>query len=206
MIAFRSLVVPLKAAIMNILSIGVGYGVLVAVFQWGWGKELIGLRETVPIVSWIPLLMFTVLFGLSMDYEVFLISAIRDAYHRHGDNRRAVIEGISSTARIITAAAAIMLVVFGSFVLFPDPVVKMAGLGLAVSILIDATVVRMALVPAAMVLLGDANWWLPKWLDRTLPTVDFEGEGVEPVEPVRVPTIGSPVTEAGRSEPVSVAQ
>ncbi len=179
MVGFRSIVVPLKAAIMNILSIGVGYGVMVAVFQWGWGKGLIGLRETVPIVSWVPLLMFAILFGLSMDYEVFLISAIRDAYQRHHDNKRAVVEGLSSTARIITAAAAIMLVVFGSFVLFPDPVVKMIGLGLAVSILVDATIVRMVLVPAAMVLLGDANWWLPTWLDRILPTIDFEGEEVE---------------------------
>jgi RND superfamily putative drug exporter len=118
-----------------------------------------------------------------MDYEVFLISAIRDAYHCHHDNDRAVVEGLAATARIITAAAAIMLVVFGSFVLFPDPVVKMVGLGLAVSILVDATIVRMALVPAAMVLLGDANWWLPRWLNRILPNVDFEGERVETVEP-----------------------
>jgi RND superfamily putative drug exporter len=175
-VAFRSLVVPLKAALMNVLSIGVGYGVLVAVFQWGWGKGLIGLSETVPIVSWVPLLMFTILFGLSIDYEVFLISSIREAYHRHGDNRRAVVEGLSSTARIITAAALIMLSVFGSFVAFPDTTVKMVGLGLAVSVLIDATIVRMLLVPAAMVLLGDANWWLPKWLDRILPRVDLEAD------------------------------
>jgi RND superfamily putative drug exporter len=183
MVGFRSVVVPVKAAIMNLLSISVGYGVMVAIFQWGWGKGLLGLQETVPIVSWVPLLMFTILFGLSMDYEVFLISAIRDAYHRHHDNDRAVVEGLAATARIITAAAAIMLVVFGSFVLFPDPVVKMVGLGLAVSILVDATIVRMALVPAAMVLLGDANWWLPRWLNRILPNVDFEGERVETVEP-----------------------
>jgi putative drug exporter of the RND superfamily len=129
-VGFRSILVPLKAAILNVLSIGVGYGVLVAVFQWGWAKGLIGLRETVPIVSWVPLLMFAILFGLSMDYEVFLISAIRASYRRHGDNRRAVVEGLSSTARIITAAAVIMLSVFGSFIFFPDPVVKMVGLGL----------------------------------------------------------------------------
>ncbi len=205
MVGFRSIVVPVKAAMMNILSIGVGYGVMVAVFQWGWGKGLIGLRETVPIVSWVPLLMFTILFGLSMDYEVFLISAIRDSYRRHHDNRRAVVEGLSSTARIITAAAAIMLVVFGSFVLFPDPVVKMVGLGLAVSILVDATIVRMALVPAAMVLLGDANWWLPKWLDRILPTVDFEGESVEVLEPSVKPDV-VPVIQSSSvddREPVS---
>jgi RND superfamily putative drug exporter len=178
---FRSLVVPLKAAVMNVLSIAVGYGVLVATFQWGWGKGLLGLRETIPIVSWVPLLMFAILFGLSMDYEVFLISAIRGAHRRLGDNRAAVVEGLASTANIITAAALIMLSVFGAFIFFPDPVVKMVGLGLAVSILIDATVVRMLLVPAAMILLGDANWWLPRWLDRILPKIDFEGEQAEPL-------------------------
>jgi putative drug exporter of the RND superfamily len=185
-VGFRSIVVPLKAAVMNVLSIGAGYGVLVAVFQWGWAKGLVGLSETVPIVSWVPLLMFAILFGLSMDYEVFLISAIRAAHRRHGDNSRAVVEGLSSTARIITAAAVIMLSVFGSFVFFPDPVVKMVGLGLAVSIFVDATIVRMVLVPAAMILLGEANWWLPRWLDRILPTIDFEGEeDVEPLAPCR---------------------
>jgi RND superfamily putative drug exporter len=208
MVGFRSIVVPIKAAVMNVLSIGVGYGVMVAVFQWGWAKNLIGLEETVPIVSWVPLLMFTILFGLSMDYEVFLISAIRNAYQRHHDNRRAVVEGISSTARIITGAAAIMLVVFGSFVAFPDPVVKMTGIGLAVSILVDATIVRMALVPATMVLLGDANWWLPRWLDRILPTVDFEGERVEPgemAERAEPATVVVPAAEdAEEREPVGV--
>jgi putative drug exporter of the RND superfamily len=185
-VGFRSIVVPLKAAVMNVLSIGAGYGVLVAVFQWGWAKGLVGLSETVPIVSWVPLLMFAILFGLSMDYEVFLISAIRAAHRRHGDNSRAVVEGLSSTARIITAAAVIMLSVFGSFVFFPDPVVKMVGLGLAFSIFVDATIVRMVLVPAAMILLGEANWWLPRWLDRILPTIDFEGEeDVEPLAPCR---------------------
>jgi RND superfamily putative drug exporter len=207
MVGFRSIVVPFKAAIMNLLSIGVGYGVMVAVFQWGWGKGLIGLTETVPIVSWVPLLMFAILFGLSMDYEVFLISAIRGTYHRHHDNQRAVVEGLSSTARVITGAAAIMLVVFGSFVAFPDPVVKMTGLGLAVAILVDATIVRMALVPAAMVLLGDANWWLPKWLDRILPTVDFEGEDVETAEPGVVPApTPDALDERGEREPVSVTR
>jgi putative drug exporter of the RND superfamily len=199
MVGFRSIVVPLKAAVMNMLSIGVGYGVMVAVFQWGWGKGVIGLEETVPIVSWVPLLMFAILFGLSMDYEVFLISAIRDSYRRHHDNRRAVAEGLSSTARIITAAAMIMLVVFGSFVAFPDPVVKMTGVGLAISILVDATIVRMLLVPASMVLLGDANWWLPKWMDRMLPTVDFEGARVETIEPPLA------LTAVDSREPVGVA-
>jgi RND superfamily putative drug exporter len=187
MVAFRSVLVPLKAAIMNLLSIGVGYGVLVAVFQWGWAKDLIGLSETVPIVSWVPLLTFAILFGLSMDYEVFLISSIREAHQRHGDNRQAVVDGLSATARIISAAAFIMLVVFGSFILYPDPTVKMVGLGLAVSVFVDATVVRMVLVPAAMVLLGEANWWLPRWLDRILPTVDLEGEGEDALRLVAAP-------------------
>jgi RND superfamily putative drug exporter len=203
-VGFRSILVPLKAAVMNVLSIGAGYGVLVAVFQWGWGKGLVGLSETVPIVSWVPLLMFAILFGLSMDYEVFLISAIRAAHRAHGDNSRAVVEGLSSTARIITAAAVIMLSVFGSFVFFPDPVVKMVGLGLAVSIFVDATIVRMVLVPAAMILLGEANWWLPRWLDRILPTIDFEGEeDVEPLAPCRPHVV---VTVEDQREPVGAAR
>jgi putative drug exporter of the RND superfamily len=209
MVGFRSVLVPLKAAAMNILSIGVGYGILVAVFQWGWAKGLIGLSETVPIMSWVPLMMFAILFGLSMDYEVFLISAIRDAYHRHGDNRRAVVEGVSSTARIITAAALVMLAVFGSFVAFPDPVVKMIGLGLAVSILVDATVVRMALVPATMVMLGDANWWLPSWLDRVLPTIDFEGERPDAESEREDEQVEQPLpshTVGGQREPAGVAR
>ncbi|HEX5097319.1 MAG TPA: MMPL family transporter, partial [Acidimicrobiia bacterium] len=174
MIAFRSLLVPLKAALMNVLSIGAGYGVVVAVFQWGWGRDIVGLRETVPIVSWVPMLMWAILFGLSMDYEVFLISSIRHAFRRHGDNRAAVVEGLGSTGRVITAAALIMLTVFGSFVAYPDPVVKMIGLGLAVAIFVDATVVRMLLVPATMTLLGRANWWLPRRLARVLPSVDLD--------------------------------
>jgi RND superfamily putative drug exporter len=205
MVGFRSIVVPLKAAAMNILSIGVGYGVMVAVFQWGWAKGLIGLPETVPIVSWVPLLMFAILFGLSMDYEVFLISAIRNEHARTGDNRQAVVDGLSSTARIITAAAAIMLTVFGAFVFFPDPVVKMVGLGLAVSILVDATVVRMVLVPSTMVLLGEANWWLPRWLDRTLPSVDFERTVSVPVPPPATVTIGSVGHDDADREPLTVS-
>jgi RND superfamily putative drug exporter len=189
-IGFRSLLVPLKAAVMNVLSIGVGYGVVTAVFHWGWAKGLIGLPETVPIVAWVPLLMFAILFGLSMDYEVFLISAIRDAHRRIGDNRGAVVEGVGSTARVITSAALIMLAVFGSFVFFPDPTVKMMGLGLAVSVLVDATLVRLVLVPSTMVLLGEANWWLPRWLGRLLPKVDFEGDD----PPARVP---APLTGHG---------
>jgi len=150
------------------------------VFQWGWGKDLIGLESTIPIVSFIPMFMFAILFGLSMDYEVFLLSRVREEYLATGDNDRSVIHGIASTARVITSAALIMIAVFGGFVLGNDPVVKMMGLGLATAIFVDATIVRMVLVPASMKLMGDTNWWLPKWLDRILPTIDIEGEGALP--------------------------
>jgi len=175
MMVFRSILVPLKAAILNLLSIGAAYGVLVMVFQWGWAKELIGLESTVPIVSFIPMFMFAILFGLSMDYEVFLLSRVREQYVRTGDNDASVIHGISSTARVITSAALIMISVFGGFVLGSDPTIKMFGLGLATAIFVDATIVRIVLVPATMKLMGDANWWLPGWLDRILPTLDLEG-------------------------------
>lgn len=175
MIVFRSVLVPLKAALLNLLSIGAAYGVLVMVFQWGWGMELIGLEATVPIVSFIPMFMFAILFGLSMDYEVFLLSRVREEYLRTGDNDASVIHGIASTARVITSAALIMISVFGGFVLGSDPTIKMFGLGLATAIFVDATIVRIVLVPATMKLMGDANWWLPGWLDRILPTLDLEG-------------------------------
>ena len=174
-LAFRSILVPVKAALLNLLSVGAAYGVLVAVFQWGWGMGLIGLESTVPIISFIPLLMFAILFGLSMDYEVFLLSRIREHFRISGDNEASVIGGIASTARVITSAALIMISVFLGFVLGEDPAVKMMGLGLATAILIDATIVRMILVPATMTLMGDANWWLPGWLDRLLPTIDTDG-------------------------------
>jgi putative drug exporter of the RND superfamily len=176
-VVFRSVVVALKAAVMNLLSIGAAYGVLVMVFQWGWGASLIGLESTVPIVAFIPMFMFAILFGLSMDYEVFLLSRVREEYLRTGDNDSSVLHGIASTARVITSAALIMISVFLGFVLGDDPGVKMIGLGLATAIFIDATVVRMVLVPAAMRLMGNANWWLPKWLDRLLPTLHIEGDG-----------------------------
>ena len=175
-VLFRSVLVPLKAALLNLLSIGAAYGVLVMVFQWGWGKDLIGLESTVPIISFIPMFMFAVLFGLSMDYEVFLLSRVREEYNASGDNEASVIRGISSTARVITSAALIMISVFLGFVLGADPLTKMMGLGLATAIFLDATVVRMVLVPATMKLLGDANWWLPGWLDRILPAIDIEGD------------------------------
>ncbi|MFE6064027.1 MMPL family transporter [Streptomyces sp. NPDC056431] len=169
MLVFRSVVVPLKAVLLNLLSIGAAYGIMVAVFQWGWGGALIGLEATVPIVSFIPMFLFAILFGLSMDYEVFLLSRVREEYLRTGDNGTAIVEGVSRTARIITSAALIMVAVFLSFAVAEDPSTKMFGLGLATAIFIDATVVRMVLVPATMTLLGRTNWWLPKWLDRMLP-------------------------------------
>ncbi|MEV6974413.1 MMPL family transporter [Kitasatospora sp. NPDC093806] len=169
MLVFRSVLVPLKAVLLNLLSIGAAYGVMVAVFQWGWGGALIGLEATVPIVSFIPMFLFAILFGLSMDYEVFLLSRVREEYLRTGDNGTAIVEGVSRTARIITSAALIMVAVFLSFAVAEDPSSKMFGLGLATAIFIDATVVRMVLVPATMTLLGRTNWWLPKWLDRLLP-------------------------------------
>jgi RND superfamily putative drug exporter len=180
MLVFRSVVVPLKAAVMNLLSIGGAYGVLVAVFQWGWGSSLIGIEGPTPITSLIIVLMFPILFGLSMDYEVFLLSRIREEYARTGDNAESVARGLAGTGRVITSAALIMIAVFLSFVFSPVPSLKMLGLGLAVAILIDATIVRMVLVPATMALLGKANWWLPAWLDRALPHLTVEGSVDEP--------------------------
>ena len=166
---FRSVVVALTAAVMNLLSICAAYGVLTAVTQWGWGHQLFGFPETMPVTTWVPMFLFVILFGLSMDYEVFLLSRIREEYDATGDNARAVANGLASTARVITAAAAIMVVVFLSLVITPDVSVKQIGLGLAVAVLIDATVVRLVLVPAVMELLGDANWWLPRRLRRPTP-------------------------------------
>lgn len=173
---FRSLLVPLKAALLNLLSIGAAYGVLVMVFQWGWGAQLIGVESSVPIVSFIPLFMFAVLFGLSMDYEVFLLYRIREEYVATGDNESSVIRGIAGTARVITSAALIMISVFLGFVLGEDPQTKMVGLGLATAIFADATIVRILLVPASMKLMGKANWWIPAWLDRVLPRIDIDGQ------------------------------
>jgi RND superfamily putative drug exporter len=174
MVVFRSLLVPLKAVVMNLLSIGAAYGVIVALFQWGWLSAVTGV-EPGPIESWAPMMLFAVVFGLSMDYEVFLLSRVREEWHRTGDSRTSVADGLAATAKVITAAAAIMVVVFGSFLLENDRVLKMMGTGLATAILLDATVVRMLLVPATMELLGDKNWWLPRWLDRLLPNIDVEG-------------------------------
>jgi RND superfamily putative drug exporter len=174
LIVFRSLLVPLKAVIMNLLSIGAAYGVVVALFQWGWLSDITQV-EPAPIESWGPMMLFAIVFGLSMDYEVFLLSRVREEWRRTGDSHRSVADGLAATAKVITAAAAIMVVVFGSFILETERGVKMIGTGLAVAILLDATVVRMLLVPATMELLGDKNWWLPRWIDRFLPTIDVEG-------------------------------
>jgi putative drug exporter of the RND superfamily len=153
------------------------------VFQWGWLKDLFNLDHTFVIVSPLPTIFFAVLFGLSMDYEVFLLSRIREAYDATGDNAESVARGMAATGRVVTSAALIMTVVFGSFVANPSPLVKMMGLGLSTAILLDATIVRMVLVPATMALLGRANWWLPRWLDRRLPHLRMEGAGVPPQQP-----------------------
>jgi putative drug exporter of the RND superfamily len=175
MVVFRSIAIPVKAAVMNMLSIGAAYGVIVAVFQWGWLGSVIGVQKG-PIDPWIPLFLFTILFGLSMDYEVFLLSRIREQWLRTGDNATAVADGLALTARVITAAAAIMFCVFSSFVIGDVRVLKVFGLGLAAAVLVDATIIRLALVPATMELLGRANWWLPASLERVLPHVHVEGQ------------------------------
>jgi RND superfamily putative drug exporter len=170
MMEFRSIFVPFKAALMNLLSIGAAYGAVVAVFQWGWLSGLLGTGSG-PIESFAPVMLFAVLFGLSMDYEVFLLSRVREEYLRSGDNSHAVREGIASTARVITAAASVMVIVFLSFLLNDQRVVNLFGFGLAFAILVDATLVRLVLVPATMDLAGKANWWMPRWLDRILPAL-----------------------------------
>jgi RND superfamily putative drug exporter len=180
MLVFRSILVPLKAALMNLLSIAAAYGVIVAVFQWGWGNELIGMHHTMPINPFAPLMMFAILFGLSMDYEVFLLARIREEYVATGDSHTSVVTGLSGTARVITSAALIMMSVFGSFVLGDDPTGKLFGIGLAAAVFIDATLVRMVLVPSTMSLLGRANWWLPTWMERILPHIDFESAPTTP--------------------------
>ena len=175
MLMLRSIVLPLKAVLMNLLSIGAAYGVLVAIFQWGWLDGIAGFHSLGALDTLTPPLVLAVVFGLSMDYEVFLLSRIKERYDAHGDNKRAVAEGLASSASVITSAALIMVCVFSVFVLTGVPSIKQLGLGNAVAIAIDATLVRLILVPAAMELLGDWNWWLPGWLDRLLPHVGLEG-------------------------------
>ncbi len=180
LIVFRGVLIAVKAAVLNLLSIAASYGVVVAVFQWGWGGPSLGVSGTVPIESYVPMMMFAIVFGLSMDYEVFLISRVHEAWLRTGDSKGAVAHGLEITARVITCAALIMVSVFAAFVISDNIVVKMLGLGLAVSVLVDATIVRLLLVPAVMTLLGRSAWWMPRWLDRVLPHIDTEGESVPP--------------------------
>jgi putative drug exporter of the RND superfamily len=198
---FRSLAVALKAAVMNLLSIGAAYGVIALAAGGGWVGGLVGIEDPTPVPGWLPMMMFAILFGLSMDYEVFLLSRVREEYVRTRDNRRAVADGLASTARVITAAAAIMVTVFGAFVMEDAVFLKLAGIGLATAVFVDATVVRLVLVPATMELLGDRNWWLPRWLDRVLPRVDVEGE---PAIPVRAPAATGGSRADGDRESVPV--
>jgi RND superfamily putative drug exporter len=177
MAVFRSLLIPLTAAVMNLLSAGAAFGVLTAIFQNGWGNHLIGLDTTGPIEAFVPELLFPILFGLSMDYEVFLISRIYEEWHRRGDTREAVTHGLAATARTITAAAAIMFLVFGSFTLGGEWVIDMFGIGLAAAVLLDALIVRSVLVPALTMVLGERTWWIPDWLGRILPHLNIEGQG-----------------------------
>ncbi|WP_326613623.1 MMPL family transporter [Streptomyces scopuliridis] len=180
LIVFRGLLVALKAAVLNLLSIAASYGVVVAVFQWGWGGPSLGISGTVPIESYVPMMMFAIVFGLSMDYEVFLLARVQESWLRTHESKGSVALGLEITARVISCAALIMVSVFAAFILSDNIVVKMLGLGLAVSVLIDATIVRLLLVPAVMTLLGGSAWWLPGWLDRILPQVNREGEEATP--------------------------
>jgi len=174
-VMLRSLVLPLKAVLMNLLSISAAFGILVAIFQWGWLDGFLGFESQGALDTINVPLIFAVVFGLSMDYEVFLMSRIRERYIRHGDNERAVAEGLASSARTISSAALIMTAVFAVFVLTGVPSIKEIGLGSAIAIALDATLVRLILVPAAMKLMGDWNWWIPGWLDKVLPNMSFEG-------------------------------
>ncbi|GAA4832776.1 MMPL family transporter [Kitasatospora terrestris] len=177
---FRSPLIALKAAVLNLISIAASYGVLVAVFQWGWGGPALGVAGKVPIESYVPMMMFAIVFGLSMDYEIFLLSRVHEAWLATGDSKGAVAHSLEVTARVISSAALIMVSVFAAFIVSDNIVIKMMGLGLAVSVLIDATIVRLLMVPAVMTLLGPAAWWTPRWLDRILPHIDTEGDSVAP--------------------------
>ena len=177
MTVFRSFVIPLTAAVMNLLSIGAAFGVLVAVFQWGDGGSLIGLTGTSPIEAFLPVMLFAILFGLSMDYQVFLVSRMHEEYIKSGHNNRiGVRNGLAATGKTITAAALIMILVFGSFILGGERVIKEFGIGLAAGIAIDAVFIRMCIVPSLMMMFGKANWWFPKWLDRALPRLAVDAD------------------------------
>jgi uncharacterized membrane protein YdfJ with MMPL/SSD domain len=180
LVSFRSLVIPVKAILMNLLSVGAAYGVIVAVFQWGWGESVLDFRSYAGIAPWLPLFLFVILFGLSMDYHVFILSRVREYFDRGLDTEHAVAQGIRSTASVVTSAAVVMVFVFGVFALMPIVDMKQMGIGLAAAILIDATIVRAVLLPATMKLLGRWNWYLPTWLEW-LPRLEHE-RSVEPVE------------------------
>jgi RND superfamily putative drug exporter len=199
-VAFRSVVIATKAAILNLLSIGAAYGVIVAIFQWGWGESLVGLHTTLPIPAYVPMLVFAIVFGLSMDYEVFLLSRVHEAWLQTRDAHRAVAIGIGSTARVITTAALIMIAVFTSFVADSDPVVKMLALGMAFAVLIDASLVRMVLVPSIMTLLGKRAWWLPKWMEPIVPHLQLEEGGTPEPAPASATAAYRRGVEAGRTK------
>ncbi|NNN18456.1 MAG: MMPL family transporter [Acidimicrobiaceae bacterium] len=182
MASFRSIVIAVKAALLNLISIGAAYGVIVAIFQWGWGRGWIGVSENVPIESYVPMMMFAIVFGLSMDYEIFLLSRVKEYWDETRNNGYAVAAGLASTARVITAAALIMVSVFSAFVTSNQVVIKMLALGLAASVLIDATVVRLLLVPAIMSILGEKSWYMPRWLERLVPHIEAENKPVDSQE------------------------
>ncbi|OMQ16115.1 hypothetical protein A7K94_0204715 [Modestobacter sp. VKM Ac-2676] len=180
MVVFRSIWVPIKAAVGFLLSLFASIGVIVAVFQWGWAGDLLGVEQTGPVMSLMPILLVGIVFGLAMDYEVFLVSRMREA-HVHGlPARQAVATGFAQSSKVVVAAAVIMIAVFGGFAAASEPLIKMVGLGLAAAVFFDAFVVRLTLVPAVLQLLGERAWWLPRWLDRLLPRVDVEGASLAP--------------------------
>jgi RND superfamily putative drug exporter len=187
--AFRSVGIPLKAAAMNVAAVAASFGVVVAIFQWGWGSELLGLGRAGPVEPFLPVIMVAVLFGLSMDYQVFLVGRMYEEWLETGDNRRAVRVGLAETGRVINSAAVIMISVFLAFVLSGDRVIAMFGIGLAAAVALDAFVLRTLLVPALMHLLGGANWWLPGWLDRCLPRLSIEPPEIRTAAPGRRATI-----------------
>lgn len=192
LVAFRSVVLPLVGALLNLFSAAAAFGVVVAVFQWGWGHQLIGIGDGGPIEPYVPLILFALLFGLSMDYQVFLVSRMAELWHSTGDSHLAVRRGLAEVSRVIIAAASIMVVVFGAFVTSESRIMKLLGLGLAVAIALDAFVIRVVLMPAIMRVLGRASWWMPAWLDRIVPHIDIDGHddadaaAAEPREPERV--------------------
>ena len=208
--SFRSLVLALKAALLNLLSIGAAYGIIIAVFQWGWGASLIGISGTVPIESYVPMIIFAIVFGLSMDYEVFLLSRIREHWLAERDNMHSVATGLSETARVISCAALIMASVFFAFLLSTSVVVKMLALGLGASVIIDATIIRLLIVPSLMFVFDRANWWIPAWLDRILPRLEPEptvlavpANPAEPTKPAKPAKPAKPSVPAKPAEPTN---